>query len=61
IIGNVEWEILGGAWNEKENNSPWMEFNTTKNSVEEVVDDIIKWISDGFKPMSPEAVIDWVG
>jgi len=61
IIGNVEWEILGGAWNEKENNSPWMEFNTTKNSVEEVVDDIIKWISDGFKPMSPEGVIDWVG
>jgi adenylate kinase len=61
IIGNVEWEILGGAWNEKENNSPWMEFNTTKNSVEEVVDDITKWISDGFKPMSPEAVIDWVG
>ena len=61
IIGNVEWEILGGAWNEKERNSPWMEFNTTENSVEEVVDDILNWISDGFKPMSPEAVIDWVG
>ncbi len=61
IIGNVEWEILGGAWNEKESNSPWMEFNTTENSVEEVVDDILNWISDGFKPMSPEAVIDWVG
>jgi|TARA_B100000959_G_scaffold26564_1_gene25689 adenylate kinase len=61
IMSNVEWELLGGAWNEKQGNSVWMEFNTTDTSAERVVEDILNWISDGFKPMSPEAVIDWVG
>ncbi len=60
IEGNVEWELLGGAWNEREGISPWAEFDTSANSADSVVKAILTWISDGFKPASPEAVIDWI-
>lgn len=61
IESNVEWELLGGAWNEKEDDTPWIEFDTTDVEPEFIVENILKWISDGFKPTSPEDVIDWVG
>ncbi|HIH56822.1 MAG TPA: hypothetical protein HA287_00385, partial [Candidatus Poseidoniaceae archaeon] len=61
VEANVEWELLGGAWNEKENDAPWVEFDTSKDGPEVIVANILNWISDGFKPTSPEDVIDWVG
>ena len=61
VEANVEWELLGGAWNEKENDIPWVEFDTSKVGPEVIVANILSWISDGFKPTSPEDVIDWVG
>ena len=61
VEANVEWELLGGAWNEKENDAPWFELDTSKDGPEVIVANILSWISDGFKPTSPEDVIDWVG
>ena len=61
VEANVEWELLGGTWNEKENDIPWVEFDTSKVGPEVIVANILSWISDGFKPTSPEDVIDWVG
>ena len=61
IESNVEWELLGGACNEKEDDTPWTEFDTTDVEPEFIQENILKWISDGFKPTSPEHVIDWVG
>jgi broad-specificity NMP kinase len=58
--GNIEWELLGGAWNEREGDTPWAEFDTSEESAEVIVTEISKWISDGFKPASPEAWIDWI-
>ena len=60
VEANVEWELLGGAWNEKENDAPWVEFDTSKDGPEVIAANILNWISDGFKPTSPEDVIDWV-
>jgi len=60
VEGNIEWELLGGAWNEREGDSPWSEFDTTTEDVDSVVKSILAWISDGFKPASPEGVIDWI-
>ena len=61
VEANVEWELLGGAWNEKENDAPWVEFDTSEFGSEVIVANILSWISDGFKPTSPKEVIDWVG
>ena len=60
VESNVEWELLGGAWNEREGDSPWSEFDTTTEDADSVVKSILAWISDGFKPTSPEGVIDWI-
>jgi adenylate kinase len=60
VESNVEWELLGGAWNEREGDSPWSEFDTTTEDADSVVKSILAWISDGFKPASPEGVIDWI-
>ena len=57
---NCEWELLGGAWNEREGGSAWNEFDTTDSDVASVVESLSHWISDGFKPASPGSVIDWV-
>jgi len=58
--GNLEWELLGGAWNEREARTPWIDFDTSEESAEAIVSEISKWISDGFKPADPEAEIDWI-
>ena len=57
---NCEWELLGGAWNERERGFAWIEFDTTNSDVASVVESLLHWISDGFKPASPGSVIDWV-
>lgn len=57
---NIEWEFIGGAWNEREGHLPWVEFDTSADSVECIVATLHDWISDGLKPMSPRSAIDWV-
>lgn len=64
---NLEWELLGGAWNERgsgeelgDESVPWAEFDTSEASAEFVFSAICEWISDGFKPASPEGVVDWI-
>ena len=60
VQANCEWELLGGAWNEREGDTPWCEFDTTHGSVDSVGDSLSNWIADGFKPASPGSLIDWV-
>ena len=60
VQANCEWELLGGAWNEREGNAPWCEFDTSHGSVDSVVASLSDWIADGFKPTSPGSLIDWV-
>ena len=57
---NVEWEFIGGAWNEYNSSVPWTEFDTSENSAESIVQLIRAWISDGFKPKTPDSGIDWI-
>ena len=58
---NVEWELIGGPWNEYNSAVPWTEFDTSKTSAESIVKLIRAWISDGFKPKTPDTGIDWIG
>ena len=60
VRSNYEWELLGGAWNEREGDSPWREFDTSECSIGSVVASLGDWIADGFKPTSPGSLIDWV-
>ena len=60
VQANYEWELLGGAWNEREGDAPWCEFDTSHSGVNSVVDSLADWIVDGFKPASPGSLIDWV-
>ena len=60
VQANYEWELLGGAWNEREGEAPWCEFDTSHSGVNSVVDSLADWIADGFKPASPGSEIDWV-
>lgn len=60
VDSNVEWEFIGGAWNEYAPGIPWTEFETSKNSPESIVGHIRSWISDGFKHDAPDTTIDWI-
>ena len=60
VDSNVEWEFIGGAWNEYAPDIPWTEFETSKNSPESIVGHIRSWISDGFKHDAPDTTIDWI-
>ena len=60
VQANCEWELLGGAWNEREGDAPWCEFDTSHDSVDSIVTSLSDWIADGFKPTSPGPLIDWV-
>jgi len=60
VQSNYEWELLGGAWNEREGDSPWCEFDTSECSIGSVVASLSDWIADGFKPTSPGSLIDWI-
>jgi len=57
---NVEWELIGGPWNEYHSEVPWTEFDTSEASTESIVKLIRAWISDGFKPKTPDSGIDWI-
>ncbi|HII35422.1 MAG TPA: AAA family ATPase [Candidatus Thalassarchaeaceae archaeon] len=57
---NVEWEFIGGAWNEYDSSVPWTEFDTSENSAGSIVQLMRTWISDGFKPKTPDSGIDWI-
>ncbi len=60
VDSNVEWEFIGGPWNQYESAVPWTEFDTSEVSAESVVQQIRAWISDGFKPKTPDSTIDWI-
>ena len=60
IEENVDWEILGGPWGENMGNIPTIEFDTSSESTREIVEGIVEWLSDDFKPERPLNPIDWV-
>ena len=61
IRQNLEWEIIGGAWNEVRSGFPVIELDATSGPIEGKVSLIMQWISDGFKPDRPANPIDWIG
>jgi len=61
IRGNVEWELIGGPWNDKENSNGWLELDTTESNEEVIFESIHNWITDGFKPTTVDTEIDWIG
>ncbi len=60
ISENCEWELLGGAWNEARGDIPWIEFDSSLDSAEQIVAALGNWMADGFKTASRDSVIDWV-
>ena len=60
IQGNVEWELIGSAWNDNEDRDGWLELDTTELTENEVKERIIKWIADDFKPNASDTDIDWI-
>jgi adenylate kinase len=61
IQANVEWELIGGPWNDKETSNGWLELDTTESNQKEICNHILKWITDGFKPTTENTEIDWIG
>ena len=61
IDENVDWEILGGPWAEDVDGRPIIEFDSSSESPESIVEGILRWASDDFKPRVPRNPIDWVG
>jgi broad-specificity NMP kinase len=59
---NSEWELLGGAWSEREEwvGLPVLELESTDVSPASLFEAICGWVSVAFKPDSPERPIDWV-
>jgi hypothetical protein len=59
---NSEWELLGGAWSEREEwvGLPVLELESTDVSPASLFEAICGWVSVAFKPDSPEHPIDWV-
>jgi adenylate kinase len=60
IQGNVEWELIGSAWNDNEDRDGWLELDTTELTENELKERIIKWIADDFKPNASDTDIDWI-
>lgn len=60
ISGNVDWEILGSAWAEMDDNVPAIEFDTSSDGVDTVFQGIMGWVADDFKPGRPLSLIDWI-
>jgi adenylate kinase len=57
---NCEWELLGGAWNESRGDVPWVEFDSSVDSADQIVAALGNWMAGGFKTTSRDSVIDWV-
>ena len=60
ISSNVDWEIIGGPWNEIDGTVPCLEIDSSSDSISAIIGKIAEWISDGFKPMDPDSSIDWI-
>ncbi|MAH98749.1 MAG: NMP kinase [Euryarchaeota archaeon] len=60
ISENVDWEIIGSAWNEVNDEIPLIEFDSSSQSSESVAKSILNWIEDGCKPNRPLNPIDWI-
>ena len=60
IASNVDWEIIGGPWNEIDESVPCLEIDSSTDSASIIIGKISEWISDGFKPMDPDSSIDWI-
>ena len=60
IQGNVEWELIGSAWNDNDDRDGWLELDTTELAENEVKERIIKWIADDFKPSAIDTEVDWI-
>ena len=60
ITYNVEWELMGGPWNESDSGAtPWIEFDTTDEIASKISDRIIKTIERGAKGTESSSVLDW--
>ena len=60
ITDNVEWELMGGPWNESDSSGPpWIEFDTTDEIASKISDRIIKTIERGAKGTESSSVLDW--
>ena len=57
----MEWEIIGGAWNEVRSGLPVIELDATSGPIEDKVKQIMECMTDGFKPDRPANPIDWIG
>ncbi len=60
ISENIEWEILGGPWNEISLEKACIEFDSSELTTKQIFDGFMSWITDGFKPMDTSKVIDWI-
>ena len=60
ITENIEWEILGGPWNEISLGKACIEFDSSELTTKQIFEGFINWITDGFKPMDSSKVIDWI-
>ena len=60
VQANVEWELIGSAWNDNHDKDGWLELDTTELTGNEVKERIIKWIADDFKPNASDTDIDWI-
>jgi len=60
ITENIEWEILGGPWNEINLQMTCIEFDSSELTTKEIFREFMSWITDGFKPTDSSKVIDWV-
>ena len=60
INDNVEWELLGGPWNEiTSDHVPWIEFDTTGSRPEEICDMIQKSLDSELEGTESSSVLDW--
>ena len=60
INDNVEWEILGGPWNDFVTGTvPWIEFDTTDNAVAKISHGIQEWIGSDMETTESSKVVDW--
>ncbi|MBT4058731.1 MAG: AAA family ATPase [Euryarchaeota archaeon] len=62
IEENVEWELIGSAWNDSHEWSdiPILELDSTASTTESLFAQIESWMRDGFKPKAPDQRIDWI-
>ncbi len=62
ISHNVESELLGMITEEDfdYSNIPCLEIDTSANEINESFQQLLDWITDGFKPSRPSVPIDWI-